>query len=307
MTVVVTGASGFIGPAVVSAFARRFPQVRAYVRRREAAEPLRALGAKVAVGDIDDLDTLEVVMRGAFTVCHLAGGVNLPDERAYEETNLESVRSALEAATRAGVKRFLFLSYPGASPDASNPFLRCKGLAEEAVRGSGLQHAIVRSAHVYGMGGIWFACVVEGARRRPPLVVGPGDQVVAPVFVEDLADVLAAADDRRGSVSGTWAIEGPDRLSADALVDLLVGQRVDKEHLGPDRIGELVRLLERRVSLAALQVLASDSLADAPDAASEFGVTQSAFGAGLELTLERVPGARLERLGRSEREGSERG
>ena len=54
MTVLVTGASGSIGPAVVAAFRRSFPEVRAYVRRRDAAEALRELGAKVAVGEADD-------------------------------------------------------------------------------------------------------------------------------------------------------------------------------------------------------------------------------------------------------------
>ena len=87
MTVLVTGASGSIGPAVVAAFRRSFPEVRAYVRRAEAAEPLRQLGAKVAVGEADDPDTLGVAMYGVFTVCHLVGAVDAPDEDAYQEAN----------------------------------------------------------------------------------------------------------------------------------------------------------------------------------------------------------------------------
>src|SRR5204863_8976188 len=139
MPVVVTGGSGLVGRAAIRAFGGRSPEVRAYVRRQGAAGPLRELGAKVAVGDIDDVDTLAIVMRGAHTVCHLVGGLDLPDEGAYERSNVVSVRAALEAAAAAKVVRFLFVSYPGASPAAPNAYLRAKGRAEEAVGGSGLQ------------------------------------------------------------------------------------------------------------------------------------------------------------------------
>lgn len=291
----VTGASGLVGRAAVSAFARHIPDVRAYVRRRGAAEPLRTLGAKVAVGDIDDLDTLRAVMRGAFTVCHLIGGLNYPDAAAYEAANLDSVGWALEAAHEARVKRFLLLSYPGASPDAANPYLRFKGLAEAAVAASGLEYAIVRSTHVYGAGGTWFASAVEGATRQPQVLVGPGTQVLAPVFVDDVAAVLAAADDRDGEMAGTWGLEGPQRLTADALAEVLAGEPRPKDHLPADRADEVGRLIERPVSRAACEILTADSLADAPDAAAEFGLACTPLRDGLDRTVERVLGRRLER------------
>src|SRR5919108_3171486 len=225
MPVVVAGASGLVGRAAVRSFSERSPEVRAYVRRREAADALRDLGAKVAVGTIDDVDTLALVMKGAHTVCHLVGGLDLPDERAYERTNLESVRTALEAARRARIERFLFLSYPGASATTANAYLRCKGLAEEAVAASGMDHVILRCTHVYGPGSRWLNQTTRLARGWPSMVLGSGRQRLAPVFVEDVAAVLAAADDRDRTTSGTWGLEGPDRLTADELADLLAGRR----------------------------------------------------------------------------------
>ncbi|MGQ0668250.1 MAG: SDR family oxidoreductase [Actinomycetota bacterium] len=295
MAVVVTGASGLVGRAAVAAFARRFPGVRGLVRRREVAEPLRALGAKVAVGDIDDLGTLETVMRGAHTVCHLVGGLNFPDEASYEQANLVSVQRALAAARRANVRRFLFLSYVGADPGAANPFLRAKGMAEREIAASGLEHAIVRSTHIYGVGGEWFADIVEGTTRDPALVVGSGEQVVAPVFVDDVAGVLAAADDRSAPVSGTWGLEGPERLTADAFADLLAEEPREKRHLPPDRADELSRLLDRPISGTAVEVMANDSLADDADAAAEFGVERTPLRVGLDRTMERAFEAGLER------------
>src|SRR2546430_1643089 len=106
MTVLVTGASGSIGPSAVQAFLRSFPEVRAYVRTPETAERLRSLGAKVAVGEADDLETLSIAMYGVFTVCHLIGAIDAPDEEGYRVANAGSVETALQAAEGAGVGRF---------------------------------------------------------------------------------------------------------------------------------------------------------------------------------------------------------
>jgi uncharacterized protein YbjT (DUF2867 family) len=288
MPVVVTGASGLIGRAAVSAFARISPEVRAYVRRPEAAGPVRALGAKVAVGPIDDVETIATVMRGAHTVCHLVGGLDLPDHDAYVRANVGSTEAVLEAALGAKVARFLFVSYPGASPEAGNAYLRTKGIAERAIGASGLDHVVIRCTHVYGPGSDWLEQTRKLARGWPPVVLGPGTQVIAPIDVGDVAAVLAAADDRSQRTSGTWALEGPERLTADEFADLLAGRPRREIHLSGRGAQRLARLTGKRVSATALEVLEADSLADAPDAAKEFGVTKTPLRDGLERALRPV-------------------
>ena len=291
MPVVVTGASGLIGRAAVAAFARVSPEVRAYVRRPEAVDPLRELGAKVAVGDIDDVDTLATVMRGAHTVCHLVGSLDLPDEEAYVRDNVGSTRAVLDAADGAKVARFLFVSYPGAAPEATNAYLRGKGLAEQEISSASLEHAIIRCTHVYGSGSSWLLESRKAARAWPPVVLGSGHQVIAPVHVDDVAAALAAADDRTQPTSGTWALEGPDRITADGFADLLAGRHRHKLHLSGQRARRLARLTGRRLSATLLEILEGDSLADAPDAAAEFGIARTPLREGLERAL----GALLER------------
>jgi uncharacterized protein YbjT (DUF2867 family) len=289
--VVVTGASGAVGRRVVPLLVRGGSEVRAVIRTGAAAEELRAAGAKVAVGRLGDTDTLEAVMDGAHTVVHLVGGLDLanvaafgPDvtpERLYEEANLLPTRWVLEVAVDAGVTRFLFLSYPGAEADASNPYLRAKGLAEDEIRGSGLQHAIVRSTHIYGPGCPWSQEMAASARRPVAVVIGSGSQRLAPVFVEDVAATLAAADDRAMEVRATFGLQGPDVVTADELVDLLAGRSKRKVHLSPGAARRAARILGRRLSPAVLDILAGDSLADGPDAAAEFGVPLTELRRGL--------------------------
>ncbi|HYZ10293.1 MAG TPA: NAD(P)H-binding protein [Actinomycetota bacterium] len=282
MPVVVTGASGDIGAVLVPMLAQR-GEVRALIRDAAAADPLRATGAKVAVADLADTATASTAMEGAHTVIHLAGGLDLPDERAYQAANLGTVLDALEAASEAEVTRFLLLSYPGASADSPNAYLRAKGLAEEAVRGSGFEHLILRSTHVYGPRQPWLDGMRAAASRAvAATVVGTGRQRIAPTYVEDVARTLVSGDDRAGAVEGTFGLQGPDEVTADELVDLLAGRRRRKVHLAPGAARKAARLLGQRLSLTMLEVLAMDSLADdLPSAEDELGVSLTPLREGL--------------------------
>jgi uncharacterized protein YbjT (DUF2867 family) len=279
--VVVTAASGGIGRVLVPELAAR-GEVRAVVRRPDAADSLRAAGAKVAVCDLADTAALASVMDGAHTVVHLAGGLDFPDERAYREANLDTTIDMLEAVTQAEVRRIVLPSYPGASGAATNLYLRAKGLAEEAVRSSGVDHVILRCTHVFGPGQRWLEETLAAAHRPvAAVVVGPGTQRLAPVFVRDVARVMVAADDRASAVSGTFGLQGPDVVTADRVTDLLTGRPRRKVHLRPDTARRVSRLLGRSLSPALLELLAADSLADAPDAAREFGVELTGLRQGL--------------------------
>jgi uncharacterized protein YbjT (DUF2867 family) len=288
MPVVVTGASGSIGRAAVRAFADRSPEVRAYVRRRDAADPLRALGAKVAIGEIDDLDTLSAVVKGAHTICHLVGGLDVADEEV-ERVNLRSVECVLEAARDAKAARLLFVSAPGADAGSTNAFLRAKGAAEAAIGTSGIDHVILRCTHAYGPGSRWLERTRWLAGGWPAVVLGSGRQLLAPVPVDDVAAVLAAADDRAQAATGTWGLEGPDRVTADGLVDLVAGRRRRTLHVSgrtAQRFAE--RAIGTPLTLTALEILELDSLADAPDAAKEFGVERTPLREGLERAMRPV-------------------
>lgn len=282
----IIGASGLVGPYVIRALVGTSPEVRAVVRRPEAAQPLRELGAKVAIASLSDAETLDAVMRGAHTIVHLAGGLDLPDDAAYEPANLGTTVAALAAAKEAGVRRFVFLSFPGADPASPNPYLRAKGLAEHEIASSRLEFAVIRSNHVLGPGGAWITALARQARARPAVVVGRGTQVLAPVFAADVAAALAAADDRSGLASGAWALDGPERVTADELTDLVAGRARRKVHVSPAAAARLTRIVRRPVSRVTLDVLAGDAVADAPSAVEEFGIALTPLREALARSLD---------------------
>lgn len=279
MTVMVTGASGLMGRAVVAALVRK-DEVRATVRRPEAGEALRSLGAKVAVRPVEEADELLEILPRVHTLVHLVGGVNQSSDEEILAANHGSTVAAVAAAKEAGTRRVILLSVPGASSDDPHPYLRAKGLAEEVVVESGLEHAVLRTSHAYGRGGLWFTATVTGADHG--FVVGDGRQVMAPVLADDVAAVVLAIDDRHDPVEGVWSLRGPDELTADDVF-AIAGEHGTPEHLEPAPAAErLTELLGISVSIRATEHWAATSVADAPDAAAAFGVETTPFADGLK-------------------------
>src|SRR3954453_15615143 len=125
MPVVLLGGGRFVARAVPSALLRVSPDVRALVPTREDAEPLRALGVKVAVGEPDDPDLLDTVFSGAHTVCLLGARGGWWDEHDADgdavgvlERTLDRARSSRVERLRGAARR---ASATGASAPASAP------------------------------------------------------------------------------------------------------------------------------------------------------------------------------------------
>jgi uncharacterized protein YbjT (DUF2867 family) len=286
----VTGASGLLGRAIVGALARQ-DEVRATVRRAEASDEVRALGAKVAVRPVSEPDDLIEILSRVQTLVHLVGGVNQPDDDEILLAIHASTLAAVAAAGEAGVRRFVLLSVPGADPDHPHPFLRAKGLAEEVVLHSGLEHAVLRCAHAYGLGGLWFTSTVVAAEHG--FVVGDGRQRLAPVFADDVGDAVAAIDDRRDRVEGIWTLEGPDVLTGDEVFGVL-GEGDRPEHVSAaDAAVRLTHLLDRPVSVAATELFAAGTPppptdGSAPAASDAFDIPLTRFEDGVRITADRA-------------------
>jgi uncharacterized protein YbjT (DUF2867 family) len=286
MTVMVTGASGVLGRAIVRALAER-DEVRATVRRPEAADPLRSLGAKVAVVPVGEPEDLIEILPRVHTIVHLVGGVNQPSDDEITAANHGSTLAAVAAAKEVGVRRIILLSVPGASLDHAHPFLRAKGLAEEVVVQSGLEHAVLRVSHAYGLGGLWFTATVIGADHG--FVVGDGSQRWAPVFSDDVARVIASIDDQRDPVEGVWSLEGPEAFTADDVSAIAGEGEDDPVHLDAMAAADrLTALLEIPVSTRTTEYFAMSSITDAPDAAHAFGISLTPFEEGLRRVAARV-------------------
>jgi uncharacterized protein YbjT (DUF2867 family) len=263
VAILVTGAGGLVGRSAVAALLRQgVEHVRAVVRDPAQVGELRRLGAKVALLDATDPDGLRAAMEGVFTACSLTGGLwTRPGEDPYAAV-VDPARVFLAAAAAAGVRRVVICSPAAVGSPAgvkANPHLAAKAEVEQMVAATGLEHAILRCTHVLGRGGRLVELLAT-AGAAPVPVPGDGRQLVAPVWVGDVAAAVAAADDAV-ELAATWALAGPDEVSFDALVDAVNGGPVAKVHLdgggATDGDGGAAGL-----TAAELGVLAADSLPD---------------------------------------------
>lgn len=216
--ILVTGATGFIGGAVVRRLIQEKKVVRAMARRIEKATDLEKMGAEVVMGDLGDEDLLERAVDGCAVVVHAAAQVSdAPTKTQYEGPNVGGTENILIASQRAGVKRFVYISsiavfgLPAAgeitdeSPrgPAGESYSDSKFGAEEAVwsfgRARGLQFTILRPSCVYGpRSEYWSVIPFKRIRRgKMPLIAG-GRGTFNYVFIDNLVDaiLLACEDDR---------------------------------------------------------------------------------------------------------------
>jgi uncharacterized protein YbjT (DUF2867 family) len=231
VAILVTGAGGLVGRAAVAALLRQgVEHVRAVVRDPGQVGALRRLGAKVALLDATDPDGLAAAMDGVFTACSLTGGLwPRPGEDPYAAV-VDPARVFLAAARAAGVRRVVVCSPAAVATPAApaNPHLAAKAEVERMVAASGLEHVILRCTHVLGPSSRLVGLLA--ADGAPVPVPGDGRQLVAPVWVGDVAEAIAAADDAV-ELAATWSLAGPTRLTLDDLVDAVHGGPVAKRHL----------------------------------------------------------------------------
>ncbi len=214
MTILVTGATGFIGPHVVHELRARELPVRALVRDPARASRLAAWGVELAVGDVTDPASLAAACAGADAVVHLVAIIRGRPED-FERVMAQGTRNVVGAAREAGVRRFVLASALGLDERTKDavPYFRAKWEMERAVRESGLEHVIFRPSFVFGRDGGVLPTFVRLARFAPVTpIVGPGTQRLQPIWVDDLAAYYASAL-AEPAANRTFELGGPDAVT----------------------------------------------------------------------------------------------
>ncbi len=150
--ILVVGASGTVGGAVVSRLvaAEPRPRIRAFVHAEFDALRLRDQGVEAIVGDLVTGRGVDEAMRGVTALVYAADTASRPGDIVTNE--LEAVQHALIAARAAGVRRVVALSHVAAAEDAYARYLVARWGVELAVRQSGLEWTVLRLPLVVGRG-----------------------------------------------------------------------------------------------------------------------------------------------------------
>ena len=248
MTVLVTGTSGLLGAGVADALLARGTAVRTFQRGASASRSVSGAGEDLR-GSVTDPAAVERAVDGVDAVIHLAAKVSLAgDERDFETVNVGGTRLLLDAARRAGVSRFVFVSSPSvahagisivgddalpADPvRARGPYARTKAAAELAALAAdapGFATVAVRPHLVWGPNDTQLiARIVERARDGRLPLLGAGAALIDTVYRDNAVDAIVAALDRAEVVHGQSFVvtNGEPRTVAELMSSICRAARV---------------------------------------------------------------------------------
>jgi uncharacterized protein YbjT (DUF2867 family) len=199
-TILVTGATGNNGRALLPLLSAAGAPVRAMVRRMEDADGVLPPDTDVAEGDFDRPETLARALDGverAFLVT--------PSSERVEAQQLAFVRAARDA----GVRHVVYLSQLHAADPSPVRFLRYHAVVERALEASGMAYTNLRP-NLYMQSLLQFAAVIAAQGR---FFASAGDARVSAVDVRDIAAVAARALTEDGHAGRTYDITGPEALT----------------------------------------------------------------------------------------------
>jgi len=182
----ITGATGFVGSAVLTEALTQGHTVRALARREQAPRA----GVEWVRGDLGDEAALAALVAGADAVVHVAGLTNTPDPAQFAVANVTGTANVLAAMKGAGVRRLVFVSSLSARQPELSLYGASKARAEALVEESGLDWTTVRPPAVYGPRDIDMLDLFRAAKWGVvPLPPGGATSII---HSDDLARLLVA-------------------------------------------------------------------------------------------------------------------
>ena len=180
----ITGATGFVGSAVLAEALAQGHQVRALARREQAPRA----GVEWVRGDLGDEGALAALVAGADAVIHVAGLTNTPDPAEFDIANVTGTANVLAAMKGAGGRRLVFVSSLSARQPELSLYGASKAKAEALVEQSGLDWTTVRPPAVYGPRDIDMLDLFRAAKWGVvPLPPGGATSII---HADDLARLL---------------------------------------------------------------------------------------------------------------------
>ena len=247
--ILVTGATGFIGPKIAHELRSRDLPVRALVRDPAKSTQLASWGVELAQGDMTQPGSLRAAVEGCDTVVHLVS-IRTGKPRQFEAIMAQGTRDLVAAAQEAGVGRWVQMSASGVGEETKDltPYYAAKFAIEQAVKGSGIPYVMFRPTFVFGRDGGVLPTFMRQVRWLPATpVVGNGEGRVQPIWVDDTAAFFGEAVQRTDVSEQVFDLGGPDAVSWNELFDRIrrtLGVRRPKVHVPVAIVRTQARLLE---------------------------------------------------------------
>lgn len=225
LTVLVTGATGFIGRRLVPALVERGHQVRAMTRN-----PASYDGPGEAVeGDVFDRSSLTNPLAGADVAIYLVHSLDDPD---FEKKDAEAAHTFARAAEAAGVRQIVYLGGLGEDDGNLSPHLRSRREVESILGETGIPVTVLRAAIVIGAGGISWELTRQLVKNLPAMIVPRWVNTrTQPIAIDDVIRYLAGVVGLEEAFGRVFEIGGPEEMTY--LEMLQVASEISAGHRVP--------------------------------------------------------------------------
>jgi uncharacterized protein YbjT (DUF2867 family) len=224
LTVLVTGATGFVGGRLVPALIEEGHRVKAMTRHPETYD---GPGEPVA-GDVSDPGTLAEPLDGVDVAVYL---VHSLDDDDFESKDAEAARAFGLAAAASGTRQIVYLGGLGKDGDKLSAHLRSRREVERLLSESGVPVTVLRAAIVVGAGGISWEMTRQLVKNLPAMVVPKWASTrTQPIALDDVVRYLSGVVGCEEAFGRTFEIGGPDQLSYTEMLqqaaEVVNGRRV---------------------------------------------------------------------------------
>jgi uncharacterized protein YbjT (DUF2867 family) len=224
LTVLVTGATGFIGSRLVRALVDDGHRVKAMTRRPDDYD---GPGDPVP-GDVSDPGSLAEPMEGVDVAVYL---VHSLDDNDFERMDAEAARGFGSAAAASGVRQIVYLGGLGTDDVELSPHLRSRREVEKLLGAYGVPVTVLRAAIVVGAGGISWEMTRQLVKNLPAMVVPRwADTRTQPIAIDDVTRYLAGAIGVEKTYGQVFEIGGADQLTYVQMLqqaaEIINGRRV---------------------------------------------------------------------------------
>lgn len=286
--VLLVGATGRLGGRIARELLSRGVPVRALCRPSSGYGALQRMGAEIAIGDLKDTASLDAACAGVDTVVTTANTARRTGDDTVDTVDAQGTRDLIDAARKAGVRHFVFMSALAANEHSPVPLMAAKGRNEAYLRASGMAWTIL-APNLFMES--WATQIVAQPAQAgdPVIIIGEGRTRHTFIAEHDVAAFVVAAVNNPATENRRLVIGGPQALSwrdVIATYEKALGRPIEAQFVAP---GQVVGKLAMAVQplLAAMDTFESDF--DTSTLAKELGVQQTPLEAWVRASIANAP------------------
>jgi NADH dehydrogenase len=280
--VLVVGATGQLGSVIARKLLAGGVPIRALARNPQKLQPFAESGAQIAPVDLLDLPKLTEACRGIAQIIATANNALGKGATSPRRVDLTGYQNLAAAARNTGVRRLVYVSYRGATPDAPVDFFRLKWHIADAIRRSQVPYVILQPTAFMD---VWIDQVLAAGIRRNGVtqIFGDGTAVANYVAVADVADFAVKVLARVDVVNEVIDFGGPSNVALNDLATLVerqLGVQAKRRHIPVPLMKVLAPIINpfdevtaRKISLGLYSATHSAPFPDWRKTADRFGVS----------------------------------